>query len=202
MQLPHLRSVLSMPFSKQEVKQSPDRVVMEMLGEDQINLRRNEGVVAMARGVAMSIPKNTGNLLILAAHYHNIGMSKFLSGEINFAPLRGAMWTQDMGLPSSVTRAIFEQSGSRLLSKLCPGAAECYLANPEKPSSLSMYLSYCDLRISSAGEIVSMPVRFQEMMGKHEAGSAHCKVMEALWNYFESVVEAVEHRLPSEIRAF
>ena len=181
-------------YHKTTIQNSPSLVLMGMFKEDLQRLNRAAGIVAVANEISRTIPKAAGYHLSLAAHYHGIGASRYLDGNYDFTPLRSAMWATSVGLPHSVVRALFEVSGARALAQLDPTAYQWYnpVVNPQCPSPVSMYLTYCDLRVDSTGGIVTLPTRCLEMIEHYGSNSSQAEMVRKLIPYFQSVVKVVE----------
>ena len=194
MKLPRQMHVAAPSYSKMTIQESPSIVLMGMFKMNSHQTDRTEGMVAVAKELSRSLPKTAGCLLSLAAHYHNIGVSGHLDGDYDFTPLRSAIWAKSVGLPNSVVRALFEVSGSRALARLHPSASEWYSTrvNPQCPSPVSLYLTYCDLRVNSTGKTVTLPERYREMIEQYGTNSPHAEMVRQLIPYYKAVVKVVE----------
>jgi hypothetical protein len=194
MKLPQQKHVTAPSYSKMTIQGSPSIVLMGMFKMDSHQIDRTGGMVAVAKDLSRSLPKTAGCLLSLAVHYHNIGLSGHLDGDYDLTPLRSAIWAKSVGLSNSVVRALFEVSGSRALAMLYPSASEWYSTsvNPQCPSPVSLYLTYCDLRVNSTGKMVTLADRCSEMVEQYGANSPHAEMVRQLVPYYKAVVKVVE----------
>lgn len=165
-------SYLKQHFSAPKVGAFPARaqdLLNVALAHDPCRVEHVRGVCRTASRLARALrfPPEQVQHLLEAALLHDIGYSPELR-QTGFHPLDGAAFLAHRGFAPKVVEATLFHTGARAEAAFHPAAAPVYQKfSAFRSSPVADALTYCDLRTSPAGELITRPERLWEIRSRY-----------------------------------
>jgi hypothetical protein len=150
------------------------------------------GVVERALELGATLAPADHRTLIAAAYLHDVGYAPELE-DTGFHPLDGARWLRSRGR-ERLACLVAHHSGARFEAEE-RGLLEALAEFPEERSVVADLLTYCDLTVDSAGELVTVSVRFAGIGRRYAHDSDVARSMRAAAGPLAAVVSRAERRL-------
>ncbi|TQS40680.1 HD domain-containing protein [Cryptosporangium phraense] len=169
----------------------------DLLGANDDRWRHTVGVAECAAALAVTVPVEDAETLVVAAWLHDIGYSPTLS-DTGLHPLDGAAYLERHGWPARICGLVAHHSGTRFLAAAAADTddwARALARYPDERSVVSEALTYADQRVGTFGQRMSVQARLDDKAARHGEDSVQGRARAQRDPYLLGVAERVEKRL-------
>ncbi|MDQ4039741.1 MAG: HD domain-containing protein [Actinomycetota bacterium] len=160
--------------------------------------RHTRGVAARADRLASAVVTDDQELLLVAAHWHDLGYAPELV-VTGFHPLDGARFLAGEGYPARLCALIAHHSAAMFeAEERC--LADELAAWPREKSAVADALWMADMTTGPRGEAVDYPNRLAEILRRYQPDSIVGRAMSRARPLIEAAIARTEDRLRAATR--